>query len=175
MNRMDEKESVHHLVLAHELSHLYKRHTIKEMQYRLVTSDAGFGLAKKLLSRYNPDAASGPVAMAQDALLYVNAAKELLDWVSEHQVQFGIDQELEADACSVVWMNRSNLDPKTLLPALAELEAVKTESDGSYARTHPTSKQRQDNLLVATGQKVAPAPTAVRPAAKPARTSKSPS
>lgn len=173
LNRMDEKKEVQHLVLAHELSHLYKRHTIKEMQYQLVTSESGFGLAKKLLSRFNPDAASGPLALAREAWLYANAAKELLDWVREHQVKFGIDQELEADACSVVWMTRSNLDPKTLPPVLAELEAVQSESDGSYARTHPTSKQRQDNLLIATGQKAAPAPTADRPTAKPPRTSKS--
>lgn len=167
LNRMDEKEPVQRLVLAHELSHLYKRHTVKEMQYRLVTSDAGFNLAKKLLSRYSPDASSNPIAMARDAVSYAASAKELFDWVRQNQVAFGVDQELEADACSVEWMKRSNLDPKTLPPALAELEAVKTETEGSYARTHPTSKQRLDNLLVAVGEKPTPTAAAAKPVQKP--------
>jgi len=166
LSRMDEKESVQRLVLAHELSHLYKRHTVKEMQYQLVTSDAGFGLAKKLLGRINPAGGSNPLAMAREALTYVTAAKELVDWTRQHQVAFGIDQELEADACSVEWMKRAGLDPKVLPGALSELEAVKSEAEGSYAHTHPTSQQRQSNLLVATGQK-APVDSAVKPANKP--------
>jgi len=167
LSRMDQKESVQRLVLAHELSHLYKRHTIKEMQYQLVTSNAGFGLAKKLLARFNPDAGSNPMAMAREAVMYATAAKELLDWTRQHQVAFGIDQELEADACSVEWMKRAGLDPKVLPAALSELEAVKSNAEGSYSHTHPTSQQRQSNLLVATGQKT-PVDSAVKPGNKPA-------
>ena len=156
LNRMDEKEPVKQLILAHELSHLYKRHTVKETQYQLVTSSAGFDLARTLLRRYRPESSGNPVEMAKGAIAYANSARELFDWVRGHHVSFGIDQEFEADACSVQWMTRAGLDPKPLVPALAELEAVDQDAPTGYGKTHPTNAERREKLLVATGQKQAP-------------------
>lgn len=156
LNRMDEKDSVKQLILAHELSHLYKRHTVKELQYQLVTSSSGFGLAKKLLGRYNPQNSSNPLEIARNAMEYAKVASELYDFVRSRQVAFTVDQEFEADACSVQFMTRSGLDPKPLVPALAELEAVQKEEASGYAKTHPSNRERQDKLLVATGQHAPP-------------------
>jgi len=161
LNRMDEKEPVKRLIVAHELSHLYKRHTVKELQYQLVTSAGGFDLAKKLLSRANPKNSANPLEVARNAMDYAKSANDLYDFVRSHQVAFNINQEFEADACSVQWMKRSGVDPKPLVSALAELESVQKENAGSYAKTHPSNQERQKNLLVATGQ--APAASAAKP------------
>jgi Zn-dependent protease with chaperone function len=170
LNRMDEKDPVKQLVLAHELSHLYKRHTIKEMQYQLITSSNGFGLAKKLLARSGIEGGSNPLELAKNAVTLASTTRELFEWVRGHQVTFGIDQELEADACSVQWMNRVGLDPKPLVPALAELEAVQKDNPSGYVKTHPTNAQRRSNLLAATGQK-----PALADQAKAARAASAPS
>lgn len=153
LNRMDEKEPVKQLILAHELSHLYKRHTVKELQYQLITSASGFDLGKKLLGRSNPARSNNPIQMAKDAFTLATAGRELYQYVREHQVAFSLDQEFEADTCSVQLMKRSGLDPKPLVSALAELEAVQKDDDAGYGKTHPSNRERQDKLLAAIGGK----------------------
>jgi Zn-dependent protease with chaperone function len=145
LNRMDENVAVRRLVLAHELSHLYKRHTLKELQYQLVSSSGGFDLARKLLGRFSPDR-NNLFRAAGDAIALATTASELFEFVRSSQLSFQSDQELEADTCAVEWMQRINEDPGQLWQAFGELQTTQSSEDTDYLRTHPTTEDRRANM-----------------------------
>lgn len=157
LNRMDENVGVRRLVLAHELSHLYKRHTLKELQYQLVTSSGGFDLARQLLRRFDPARGDNPINAARDAISLATASTELFEFVRSSQLSFQSDQELEADACSIEWMRRIREDPEELWKAFAEVQATASSEDGGYLRTHPSTEERRANIAkAAQGKKSRP-------------------
>lgn len=153
LNMLDEKDAVRRLVVAHELSHLYKRHTIKEMQYQLITSAAGFDLGKKLMSRSVPATSKSPMDFLKGALDSVTAAKDLLAFLRTTQIRFQQNQEFEADACAVEWMKRSNENPSDLWVAFGEMQKDPSPDNEAYVATHPSYDDRRKNIELATGIK----------------------
>lgn len=161
---MDESDPVRDVVFAHELSHLYKRHTIKEMQYRMVTSAAGFSLAKKLLGRSLP---SAKTSVVPDFIYYAQTASELFTWVRESNLAYTRDQELEADACALNWLSALNVPPRDAWRSFETVLAGAPDPAVGYESLHPSPVERAKNIEQALGKSSAPgAPTQKRPTTK---------
>lgn len=125
-------------LLAHEVSHVYKRHALKDIQFKLISSEEGWGLAKELLARAQRGAEISP----KDAIFAVKTVPELVTFVRGVQVRFNKDQEFEADACSTVWLTAVHVPPKD---AWRSYKAILGES-GSYATEHPSSTEREERF-----------------------------
>jgi|GEM_PF-2850815 len=156
LETMAEKPAGADFVLAHELSHVYKRHAIKQMQFTMISSDEGWDLAKKLLARGMQGTQSNVI---QNTLFTVTTIPRLIEFVRGLQLKFGSEQELEADACSVVWMRAKNIDPS---PAWDEFEsafAVANAAPTDYGSTHPPTADRKANVKAKVkGPNAKPAP-----------------
>lgn len=142
METMAAKPSGGDLVLAHELSHVYKRHAIKLMQFRMISTDEGWELGKKLLSRAMK---GGRTNVIQDGLFMMTTTPKIVEFVRTMQLAFNSNQELEADACSVVWLRAINVDPS---PAWDEFESAFATQDSKpslYGSTHPPTSERRAN------------------------------
>lgn len=165
LNLMDEKDEVRDVVFAHEASHLYKRHTIKEMQYQLISSAAGFSIAKKLLGKFNP--AASP-SLLPDFIAHVQTANELFTWMRNTQSRYSKDQELEADACALNWLKPLNVEPRQAWSVFGAILAESSGADSeSYQSLHPSPDERVANIRQAIDKPRAP-PTKGKPGAKPA-------
>jgi hypothetical protein len=130
------------LVLAHELSHVYKRHAIKLMQYRMISTEEGWELAKKLLSRAMQGTQTNVI---QDGLFMMTTTPKIVDFVRSMHLKFTGNQELEADACAVVWLRAIGVDPS---PAWDEFESAFATRDAKpsvYGSTHPPTADRRAN------------------------------
>lgn len=164
METMAEKPAGADFVLAHELSHVYKRHAIKHMQFTMISTDEGWDLGKKLPSRGMRGTQTNVI---QDGLFMMTTTPKLIEFVRSLQLKFGSEQELEADACSVVWMRAKGIDPA---PAWDEFEtafAVANATPTSYGSTHPPTGERKANVKTKVGGKGPPA-------GKPAKADKAP-
>lgn len=152
--QMDEKDEVRDVVLAHELSHLYKRHTIKELQFQLITTAPGFNLAKKLLRRADPNA--GP-SFIPNLIVYGQLGLELFEVARTTQINYTREQELEADGCAIRWLEAVNINP---MQAWAVFGTLLSDSSADaatgYAVLHPSPAERTKNIE-----------NAMRPAALP--------
>ena len=51
------------------------------------------------------------------------------------------EQELEADACAGIWMQRAKVDACAAWRGFVKI----APKDGAYAETHPTTGEREDN------------------------------
>lgn len=144
LEAMAEKPAGADFVLAHELSHVYKRHAIKQMQFTMISTDEGWDLAKRLLSRSMQGA---QVNVLQDTFFMMTTIPKLIEFVRGLQLTFGAEQELEADACSVVWMRARSIDPG---PAWDQFETAFAVDDAKqvseYGRTHPPTAARKANV-----------------------------
>lgn len=172
LEAMAEKPAGADFVLAHELSHVYKRHAIKQMQFTMLSTDEGWDLGKKLLSRGLRGTQTNVI---QDGLFMMTTTPKLVDFVRKLQLKFGSEQELEADACSVVWLRAKSIDPS---PAWDEFEtafAVANATPTAYGTTHPPTAERKANVKTKVGGKgQGPAKADKAPAkTPPAKTSKS--
>ncbi len=156
LETMAEKPAGADFVLAHELSHVYKRHAIKQMQFTMISSEEGWDLGKKLLARGVGDTQTNFI---QNTFFTVTTVPKLIEFVRGLQLKFGSEQELEADACSVVWMRARNIDPA---PAWDEFEsafAVANAAPTTYGTTHPPTADRKANVKAKVqGAKPAQAP-----------------
>lgn len=135
LNGLEDSGSGADFLLAHEVSHIYKRHAIKNIQYKLISSEEGWGLAKSLLVR----ARSGTKIVFEDVLFAVQTLPELIDFVRNVQVQFLKDQEFEADACSNVWLKAENIPQNE---AWKNYQTV-LGSSSTYSAEHPSSVDRE--------------------------------
>ena len=128
------------LVLAHELSHTYKRHPIKKLQFELLSSREGWDLGKKVLGRAIRGATFNPI---EDGVFLVRTVPQLVSFVRSVQLVYSQEQELEADACAVLWLRATGDDP-----AKAWSEFVKNfaSADSDYAKTHPATTLRAANF-----------------------------
>jgi len=172
---MTEKPEAGDFVLAHELSHVYKRHAIKQLQFQLLSTSEGWEIARKVLDRAQRGAAVDPVG---DATFAFTVVPQLVDFVRSMQLKFNRDQELEADACSVVWMNAAGMSPLAAWAAYrATVMASGEPPAGSYEASHPTTRDREARFAVKAGgagaKPRAPAAPVGRPAA-PARKASAP-
>ena len=160
-------------LLAHELSHIYKRHPVKDLQFKLLATEEGWEIGRKLLARALRGGAFDPI---RDGLFAVTTVPQLIAFVRTLQLSFGRQQELEADACSVVWLKAIGRDPSR---AFAAYRATLGAADGSgaagaYGPSHPTTEERVARLEGKVRGKpgAKPAPGAGRPTARPARPAK---
>lgn len=154
LNQMDEIDPVRDVVFGHELAHLYKRHTMKELQYQLISSAAGWQLGKKLLARFVPKAQSAVgFGFIGEALEMTQLSAQLLDFVRNTQLSYSREQELEADACALRWLVQWDIDARSAWQAFAGVLAFSPErSDGStsYTSLHPSPDERTRNIEQAT-------------------------
>jgi Zn-dependent protease with chaperone function len=150
LSDLEAQPSARDLILAHELSHVYKRHALKEIQFQLVSTSAGFSIAKRLLGRAMPGSGGN---FLTEAFGTIQLGVELVNFVRGLQIHFNRDQEFEADACAVVWMKRAKLDTTEAWKAFETASAAPGQA-GSYFDQHPSSKERRTRF-VAGQQKVA--------------------
>ena len=160
-------------VLAHELSHVYKRHPIKRLQFELVSTSEGWKLARKLLGR-----ATG----ANDSNLLANASfiavdmPKLYSVIKAMHLTFSREQELEADACTAIWLKAIGDDPA---PAwkdfVAHYAAKDNHAKTAYGSTHPPTSERAQNFAakLASGKSAGAANTATNKGAKTVATAPS--
>jgi Peptidase family M48 len=132
-------ESAADFVLAHELSHIYKRHAVKDMQYKLISSSEGWELGRKVLQRAQRGMAVDPIA---DGIFVISTVPKLIEFVRSIQLKFGRNQELEADACSSGWLKTSGSDPLAAWTAYRTTLGNNTANENSYASTHPGTPER---------------------------------
>jgi Zn-dependent protease with chaperone function len=149
---LEGQPSARDLILAHEMSHVYKRHALKEIQFQLVSSAAGFSIAKKLLGRALPGASSN---VFSETFGMLQLGTELVSFVRGLQVRFNQDQELEADACAAVWMKRASMDTTDAWKAF-ETVSASAAGAGTYFDTHPSSAQRKARFVAATNRPATP-------------------
>ncbi|HEX6363660.1 MAG TPA: M48 family metalloprotease [Albitalea sp.] len=152
------------LVLAHELSHVYKRHPLKKLQFELLSSQEGWELGQKVLQRAMRGMASDPIG---DGVFLATTMPRLITFVRSLQLKFSREQELEADACAVNWLRAAKEDPVRAWDQFA----AKFTSTSSYGGTHPPTAERASNYkakLSLGSEPDAPAPRTK--AAKTART-----
>jgi hypothetical protein len=135
---MEENPQARDLVLSHELSHVYKRHRLKQLQSRMVSSASGFDLAKKLMNSSPSQASTNPIYMVTFA---ATTGPALWDFYQQADLAFTKDQEYEADACAAIWMKRAQVDPCAAWRGFVKI----APKDGAYAETHPTTEEREEN------------------------------
>lgn len=121
-------------VLAHEISHVLKRHHLQAIQ-----KNAQAGLATDLMSAFSND--SGTLS---------GEAKKKLISVSNELYARGLDKddEFEADKMGVVIAARAGYDPYGLPAVLQTLEAINAQ-DSNLAlmfKTHPAPQKRLELL-----------------------------
>lgn len=164
---LEAQPSARDLILAHELSHVYKRHSLKEIQYQLVSTSAGFSIAKRLLGRAMPGGGSNALF---EVIGSVQLGIELVNFVKGLQIRFSRDQELEADACAAVWMKRAKMDTNEAWKAF-ETVAASPGQAGGYFEQHPSNAERRARFIAATKRQNSPAPAKkpAAPAAQPPR------
>lgn len=132
-------EAAADFVLAHELSHIYKRHAVKDMQYKLISSSEGWELGRKVLQRAQRGMAVDPIA---DGIFVFTTVPKLIEFVRSIQLKFGRNQELEADACSSGWLKTVGADPLAAWTAYRTTLGNNTTNENSYASTHPGTPER---------------------------------
>ena len=136
-------------VLAHEISHVLKRHHLNAIQ-----KNAQVGLVTNLMSTFSND----------NGTLSGEAKKKLISVSSELYAR-GLDKddEFEADRMGVVIAARAGYDPYGLPVVLQTLDAMNAQ-DSSLAlmfKTHPPPQQRLgllDGLMTGTMDRYASQP-----------------
>ncbi len=123
-------------LLAHEVSHIYKRHAMKDLQFKLISSSEGWELGKKVLQRAQRGMEIDPIG---DGVFLFTTIPRLMNFIRSVQLSFGRDQELEADACSTVWLKAVQTDPFEAWDQYHAKLGVST----SYAVEHPTHEERE--------------------------------
>lgn len=166
---MDQHPAARDLVLAHELSHVYKRHSVKQLQFQMLSSRDGFELTKKVLSRARLGTNINPI---QDAFFVVTVVPQIVGFVRGMQSGFSREQELEADACAVEWMHRAKIDTCAAWSGFKVIAPKEGVAKSPYFDSHPPSKEREENYVkriaglpcASMPQKAAPGkPGAIKP------------
>jgi len=148
-------------VLGHEVAHLAKRHTSKEFQARLMESELGAEIFKRLLTgRF-------------DGNQKVAAAQQIIDRLKCSFARYGQAQETQADACSVRTLVQAGIDPIKAWndykqvrgagqpdPTAAKEPAAK--NCATSMESHPEDKEREHNIRYASSYHRAKT-TAARP------------
>lgn len=123
-------------LLAHEVSHVYKRHAMKQVQFQLISSSEGWGLAKTLLQ--GTLSTGGTIGNIGDKISALTTIPRLVELVRSVQLRFGREQELEADACSTVWLKAAGTNPNE---AWTRYQSV-LGANSTYADGHPATDER---------------------------------
>jgi len=162
---LDKHSAGRDLVLSHELSHLYKRHHLKEIQFQMISSQQGFKLAKKVLNFR----VSGGVV--DQAIFFASTLPQIYEFVRGLNVRFGKEQELEADGCALVWMRSAKLDLRRSWDDFRSIAGSGAAGNPQYFAAHPTNAERQAHFVRADGRQTNPSaptpPTGTRPRSAP--------
>lgn len=118
-------------VLGHEIGHVARKHSYKQMREQLVTSTA-FQAVASLGGTVGKLTSSQLGAIAFQA---VNA-------------RFSQEDELEADAYSAAMLQRQGKDPGAMKRAIETLERKHGSGGGAFGflNTHPSNSQRKEEL-----------------------------
>lgn len=129
-------------VLAHEMAHVYKRHSVKLLQYQLLSSHEGWTVGRKLLQRAQRGTNTN---LFQDGLFALTTVPALIKIVKDMQLSYNQDQELEADTCAVRWLSALGRQPWL---AWQQYRQHFAQSDPTMVAgsTHPGVQAREDNL-----------------------------
>lgn len=122
-------------IIAHEISHVSKRHAVKELQFRLVKTYSTVTDAMKLIKDVNSDGYT-KTAIGIKALELVNASFDV----------YSHDQELEADACGLRKMALMNEGRKHIYVNEIINNINYMSQDEIKDSTHPSKVTRIDNI-----------------------------
>ena len=119
-------------VLAHEVGHVYHRHTMRRLLEGSATALVIAGLTGDIASTTS-------LAAAAPTLLV--------------QTKYSRDNEREADAYAVELMRRSEIDPRYLATMLGRLEGTRRFRAGlpDFLASHPPTEERKASALAASG------------------------
>lgn len=176
MQRVKDPEQVVAFMLAHEFSHVLRRHKTKLAQLSLVDS---ITLAKEYKQLYNAGA-SGLSAASDPAQLlrFTNEnVQSLMDQTCKSRnwlPNLEQNQEYEADVCGALLLKKLSVARKTPFDAvkgyasyldngLATPVPPEREHQCVVQASHPAPAQRMDNLQAYAPAYVGPAPTAALP------------
>jgi len=125
-------KGVTHLVLGHEIAHVTKRHTTRELQARLIDSVATVDDIKELMADKDPDS---------EAMLKRVAA------LSGRFLNYSRQQELQADACAISLAGGlPNLDITMELDRyIGQISATQSQQDLRTSQ-HPGYPQRRERM-----------------------------
>jgi Zn-dependent protease with chaperone function len=142
VNELDEDAL--QLVLGHEVAHLAKRHMSKQLQQRLMESEQGVELFKRVIS------------LRMDRGQQSEMAKQIVDRLQCAFAAYDQGQETQADACSVRIMIETGRDPVAAwdeyLRVRGSVTASETPADPKRAKcfaslaSHPEDRDRERNL-----------------------------
>ena len=135
---LSERNLGRDLVFAHELSHIYKRHRVKQLQSQLISSSAGFNLARKLLGQAVKGADLNPVSQI---VFVATTVPAMIEFVKSANLSFTQEQELEADGCAAKLLRNAGLDA---CQAWDEFTLIQPMA-GEYRSTHPANIVREAN------------------------------
>ena len=116
----DLDDSALQLVLGHEMAHIAKRHTSKQIQQRLVDT----GLAVEMFQRIVE-------TRSMQGLDKVFAGGRLIESFGGLFAKYDQDQELQADACSIRGMLSAGGDPLKAREEYLRKRGTKEGDDGS--------------------------------------------
>jgi predicted Zn-dependent protease len=173
MQRVKDPEQAVAFMLAHEFSHVLRRHKTKLVQLSLVDS---ITLAKEYKQLYNAGASSLAAASDPAQLLRFTDqnVKSLMDQTCKSRSwlpNLEQNQEYEADVCGALLLNKLSVARQTPYDAvkgyasyldngLATPVPPEREHQCVVQASHPAPAQRMDNL-----QAYAPAATGLAPTA----------
>jgi predicted Zn-dependent protease len=116
-------------VLAHETAHIYLRHNIKAIQAarktRAITTLAAAAL-DELVANFSEVAADGVVALLNKG--------------------YSRNQEFEADITALAILAATGYDPSSLPDMLRALDRDQPSHSGGFNATHPSPKERLNNV-----------------------------
>ena len=177
MQRVKEPEQVVAFMLAHEFSHVLRRHKTKLVQLSLVDS---ITLAKEYKQLYNAGASSLAAASDPTQLLRFtdNNVKSLMDQACKSRnwlPNLEQNQEYEADVCGALLLQKLSVARKTpynavrgyasyLENGLATPVPPERDQHCVVQASHPAPAQRMDNLQAYAPAAAADTPSAALPA-----------
>ncbi len=132
-------------LLAHEISHVYKRHALKQVQFQLISSSEGWKLARQVLSGLSgaPLGGGGTLEQLGNQLTTLSTVPALIEFTRSVQTRYGKEQEFEADACATVWLKAAGTDP---VQAWTQYQAALGAS-AQYSEEHPSTEDRQQRFM----------------------------
>lgn len=122
-------------VLGHEVGHIAKRHTGKQLQQRFVET----GIAKELLQNVWKN-------RSVTSLNKLMVSLQVVERLQGNLASYGRDQESESDACSTRGMVRESRDPVAAMTGYLELKGSDKPAESKSMlptfTTHPSAEDR---------------------------------
>jgi hypothetical protein len=123
---------------------VYKRHALKSIQYKLISTEEGWKLAQALLNYEALQQNSmSPLALAEKARYFAKTVPSLIDFIKKSRIEYAHDQEFEADACAAIWLCGIGVKPKDGWQKYQDILG----SVQQYSTEHPSSADRAANFM----------------------------